>query len=185
MGGLVIKSRHRRQIIGWLFFFMITGSQPVLAQANKAVYKVTDSFPANTGDLAFDAALDDAGFTVCNPQVVFQYYNTESWYKQHKRAIEQYFKNKYQPTAQTDDQTGYITIRFIINCSGKTGRFRMHELDKNYQPHHFHPGISSRLMQLTKELQGWQPAAYKNKIYDSYQYITFKLKKGVIECVLP
>lgn len=184
MGGLDIKTRHRRQITGWLFFLLITGSQPVLAQTNEPVYK-TDSFPANTGDIAFDATLDDVGFTVCNPQVVFQYYNTESWYKQHKRSIEKYFKDKYQPTTQTDDQTGYITIRFIINCSGKTGRFRMHELDKNYQPHQFDPGISNRLMQLTKEIQGWQPAVYKNKIYDSYQYITFKLKKGVIECVLP
>ncbi|HEX6428663.1 MAG TPA: hypothetical protein VF008_13300 [Niastella sp.] len=180
-----MKSRHRRQITGWLLFFMITASQSVLAQSNEPVYKIADSFPANTGDIGFDAALDAAGFTVCNPQVVLQYYNTASWYKQHKRAIERYFKDKYQPTTQTDDQTGYITIRFIINCSGKTGRFRMYELDKNYQPYKFHPNISSRLMQLTKELKGWQPAAYKNKIYDSYQYITFKLKKGVIECVLP
>lgn len=180
-----MKPRYSKQITGWLFFLIITGSQSVLAQTNEPVYQVTDSFPANTGDIPFDATLDDAGFKVCNPQIVFQYYNTESWYKQHKRAIEHYFKNKYQPTIQTDEQTGFITIRFIINCSGQTGRFRMYELDRNYQPHQFHPNISSRLMQLTKELQGWQPAAYKNKIYDSYQYITFKLKKGVIECVLP
>jgi hypothetical protein len=180
-----MKLRPGRAITRWLFLFMITGSQRVLAQTNEPVYNVTDSFPANTGDIPFDAALDDTSFTVCNPQIVFQYYNTDSWYKQHKRAIERYFKNNYQPTNPTDDQSGYLTIRFIINCSGKTGRFRMYELDKKYQPHKFHPNISSRLMQLTKDLQGWQPAAYKNKIYDSYQYITFKLKKGVIECVLP
>lgn len=159
---------------------MLTGSFNLLAQADRI-----DSFPLNTGDIAFNAALDDSSFIVCNPNVVFQYYNTVSYYKQHKREIEQYFKRNYHQPVQTAGQTGYLTIRFIINCSGKTGRFRMNELDDKYQPYKFDTSISSQLMTLTKGLKNWQPARYKDKIYDSYQYITFKLKKGTIECVLP
>jgi hypothetical protein len=156
------------------------GSTTLLAQTERV-----DSFPLNTGDIAFNAALDDSSFVICNPNVVFQYYNTGSYYKQHKREIEQYFKRNYRPAVHTTGQTGFLTIRFIINCSGKTGRFRMYELDEHYQRYTFDTGISSQLMTLTKGLKNWQPAEYKNKIYDSYQYITFKLKKGAIECVLP
>lgn len=159
---------------------MLTGSTKLLAQGDRI-----DSFPLNTGDIAFNAALDDSSFIVCNPNVVFQYYNTVSYYKQHKREIEQYFKRNYDQPVQATGQTGYITIRFIINCSGKTGRFRMNELDDNYQPYKFDTSINNQLMTLTKGLTNWQPAGYKNKIYDSYQYITFKLKKGALECVLP
>ena len=156
----------------------------LILTAGNTLSAQTDSFPLNTGDINFDASLDDPGFIICDPNNVFQYYNTGSYYKQHKREIEQYFKRNYRP-AQTAEQTGYLTIRFIINCSGKTGRFRMYELDAHYQPYKFNDSICSQLMTLTKALKNWQPAEYKNKIYDSYQYITFKLKKGAIECVLP
>lgn len=170
---------------GCLFFFMLIGSATLFAQGSAQSYKGVDSFPLNTGDIAFDAALDDPAYTVCNPKMVFQYYNTDSYYKQHKREIEQYFKRNYRAAVQTADQTGYLTIRFIINCSGKTGRFRMYELDAGYKPYQFATANSSQLMKLTKELKNWQPAVYKEKVFDSYQYITFKLKKGAIECVLP
>jgi hypothetical protein len=164
---------------GWLFVIMITSGTTVFAQTS------VDSFPENTGDIAYNAALDDSSFTLCNSKVVFQYYNTASYYKDHKRAIEHYFKSHYHPTAPTTRETGYLTIRFIINCSGKTDRFRVYELDANYQPFQFDKSISSQLLKLTKELQGWQPPVYKNIVYDSYQYITFKLVKGTIECILP
>jgi hypothetical protein len=166
--------------ISWLLLLMLTGNIRLFSQTDRV-----DSFPLNTGDIAFNAALDDSSFIVCKPNAVLQYYNTGSYYKQHKREIEQYFKRNYHQPAQTAGQTGYLTIRFMINCSGKTGRFRMYEIDDHYQTYKFDAGISSQLMTLTKNLTNWQPAEYKNKIYDSYQYITFKLKKGAIECVLP
>lgn len=165
---------------GWLLFLMLTTGNTLSAQISQ-----TDSLPLNTGDIKFNAALDDSSFIVCNPDIVLQYYNTGSYYKQHKREIEQYFKRNYRAVVQTEGQTGYLTIRFIINCSGKTGRFRMYGLDAHYQHYKFNDSVCSQLMTLTKGLKNWQPAEYKNKIYDSYQYITFKLKKGAIECVLP
>ena len=177
---ILAQPRPIGKLTGWLLFIMITGSTSLVAQTGRV-----DSFPLNTGDIEFNAAWDDSTFIVCNPNAVFQYYNTGSYYKQHKREIEQYLKRNFRPAVQTAGQTGYITIRFIINCSGKTGRFRMYELNEHYQPYTFDTQITSQLMTLTKSLKNWQPAEYKNKIYDSYQYITFKVKKGAIECVLP
>ncbi|OQP59554.1 hypothetical protein A3860_37205 [Niastella vici] len=185
---MLLSSAQPKQIsklTGWLLFFMMTCAGTVFAQSSEPGYKGVDSFPPNVGDISYNAALDDSTFIVCNPKRVFQYYNTGSYYRQHKREIEHYFKSRYQPAVQNAAQTGFLTIRFIINCSGKTGRFRMVELDASYQPYIFDRVISSQLMKLTKELQGWQPAVYKDTIYDSYQYITFKLNKGAIECVLP
>lgn len=175
----------QRKIKTWLLFFMLVSGGAAFAQQDDSSYIHVDSFPLNTGDLAFNAALDDPGFTVCNPKVVFQYYNTGSYYKQHKREIEHYFKNNFKPVFDLPDGNGYLTIRFIINCLGQTGRFRVYELNTEYQPATFDPRITSQLLKLTRELRGWQPAVYKDKIYDSYQYITFKLNKGGIVCVLP
>jgi hypothetical protein len=169
----------------WLFFFIITVAPAAFSQTNTRAPVTTNRFPPNVGDIDFDPALDDSAFVVCDPKVVLQYYNTPSYYKNHRRAIELYFRNHYRPPANAAGQNGYCTIRFIINCKGQTGRFRIYELDTHYQPYTFDKQITSRLLQLTKAIQGWEPAAYKSNTYDSYQYITFKLQKGAIACITP
>jgi hypothetical protein len=147
--------------------------------------KATDSFSINVGHIDFDAKQDDPSFTICNPQWEFEYYNTSSYYLKHKKEIENYFRSRYNSLPADSNQTGFITIRFLINCSGATGLFRIYQLDKNYQPINFNVHISKDITSLVKSWRGWQPASYNNKIYDTYQYLTFKLKKGEIECITP
>src|SRR5262245_11881817 len=113
------------------------------------------NFPENVGDIPFDASLDDPAFTVCKPEMVLQNYNLGSYYNDHKKDIAQFVTNRYTVPADTLLQTGYVTIRFIINCKGETGRFRIYELDNNYQPFHFNPKITDQLLLLTKQLKGW------------------------------
>jgi hypothetical protein len=138
-----------------------------------------------TGDIAADPTIDDPAFTVCDSQRVFQYYNTASYYKDHKKEIARYFFHHYKAATGATGQDGYITIRFIINCTGATGRFRLYQLDSNYHPFRFHEAISAQLLSLVKRLKGWKPAAYRDKTFDSYQYITFTIKKGRIACITP
>jgi len=164
-----------------LFFLFLLSCFAACSQNSTDVQK----FPEQVGDITFDAAIDDPAFTVCNPKVVFQYYNTGSYYKDHKKEIAQYFTSRYVRPADTLYQTGYLTIRFIINCKGETGRFRMYELDGNYQPFHFNQKIGEQLMALAKQVKGWQPALYKEKTYDSYQYITFRIRNGNIITITP
>ena len=146
-----------------------------------------DTFSPQVGDTRYNAQLDDSAFHLCRPDLSLQYYNTRSWFKDHKRDIEQYFRDRYKAPqgSYAGKQTGWLTIRFIINCEGRTGWFRLSGINNEYQPFRFSKKVSAQLLTLTKTLKGWQPAAYKNKTYDSYQYITFKLKKGAIECILP
>jgi hypothetical protein len=164
-----------------LLFVFLVSCLAASSQNNTAA----QNFPENVGDIPFDASLDDPAFMVCKPELVFQYYNTGSYYKDHKKEIAQYFINRFIAPADTLHQTGYITIRFMINCKGETGRFRKYEIDGNYQPFHFNAGISDQLLVLTKQIKGWQPAVYKDKIYDSYQYITFRIKNGKIVSITP
>lgn len=144
-----------------------------------------DSLPKQVGDISFDPAIDDPAFTICDSQRVLQYYNTVSYYKDHKREIVRYFRQRFHPPPGMPGQTGYLTIRFIINCNGSTGRFRLYQLDSGYQPFRFSETITGQLLILARQLKGWQPARYKDKVFDSYQYITFRLKKGRIVCITP
>ena len=152
--------------------------KPVLAQT----VAPPDQFPAQVGDIAFDPAIDDPSFRVCDSQQVYQYYMMSSYYRRHKRAIADYFISRYKAAT---NGTGYLTIRFIINCSGSAGRFRVYQLDSNYNNCRFGEDISGPLMNLVRSYKGWEPASSQGKNYDSYQYITFKLKKGAIESISP
>lgn len=149
------------------------------------VFAQSSTFPDNVGDIPFDSLRDDPAFVVCNEKQVFQYYNTNSYYKDHKNEIVKYLLDHFHPQETFADQNGYLTVKFIINCKGETGRFRLFEIDNNYQPAHFNEALSAHLMDLVKQLRGWQPAVYKGKIYDSYQYITFRIRNGKIISITP
>lgn len=143
------------------------------------------TFPENVGDIPFDSLQDDPAFVVCNPELVLQYYNTNAYYKDHKKEITKYLLDNFSTQDSFLNQDGFLTIRFIINCKGNTGRFRLFEMDNDYQPVHFKKALSQQLLGLVKQLSGWQPAVYKQKVYDSYQYITFRIRNGKIISISP
>lgn len=160
-----------------LSFLFLSLALPAFAQSQ--------TFPENVGDIPFDSLQDDPGFVVCNEKRVFQYYNTAAYYKDHKKEIVKYLLDHFVPQESFGDQNGYLTIKFIINCKGETGRFRLFEIDSNYQPVHFKETLSGHLLNLVKQLQGWQPAVYKQQVYDSYQHITFRIRNGKIISISP
>jgi hypothetical protein len=150
----------------------------------------------NVGDIPFDPALDDTSFHLHDSAHVWQYYNGTYWLD-HKDSITRFIRDHYhppvdatkattaanQPTASNQD--GWLTIRFIINTEGRTGRFRLQEMDSTYQPTHFDPQISQTLLTAIKDWPDWRPAHYKDRRFDTYQYITFRLRQGRITTISP
>ncbi len=143
----------------------------------------------NVGDIPFDKEMDDDGFQICNEKKIKQYYvrkssDTPPSYKGEKRGLEQAIISKYS-FPQSEKEDGYITIRFIVNCNGETGRFRMEEMDFAYSTKKFDPKISSQLLEIVKNLDEWIPRKSKNMDFDFYQYLAFKIKNGQIIKILP
>jgi hypothetical protein len=100
-----------------------------------------------------------------------------------KKAMEDYFLQLYKPV--DSEQSGWIRIRFMVNCEGQTGRFRLLEADENYQERPFDKNISSQLMKLARELKGWKIQKMDGTPIDYYQYVVFKINQGNIEKVMP
>jgi hypothetical protein len=146
----------------------------------------TPEYTAVVGDIQYDPAVDDPGFKVCNVEQVLQYYQFGKGmqFRGEKGSIIKYFNSKFKGE-EIKGESGYITIRFVVNCEGNTGRFRMQEMDVDYQPKQFTKSISSRLLELTRDLHGWTIGTYDNVSYDYYQYLTFKIEDGIIKEILP
>lgn len=138
-------------------------------------------------DIAFDANLDNPDFVVCNGEKkIYQYFNIGDniSIEGDKPYILEHFAQGYQPK-QMPKESGLIRIRFIVNCQGKTDRFRILESDLNYQPKTFDKKISQRLLQLSQSLQGWQPKINEGKPVDYYQYLIFRIENGQLIKILP
>ena len=143
----------------------------------------------NVGDIPFDEQIDDKNFNPCNERKIKQYYvrrssDTPPSYKGEKRGLEREILNRYQ-FPETEKENGYVTIRFIVNCKGETGRFRTEEMDFAYKTNIFDKKITGQLLEIVKNLNGWIPRTSGGERLDFYQYLTFKIEKGQIVKILP
>ncbi|MTI20377.1 hypothetical protein E1176_05020 [Fulvivirga sp. RKSG066] len=144
------------------------------------------SYNRYVGDINFDSSTDDADFLVCNgDENVIQYFNSGNGlqYKGEKIAIYEAFNKSYEPV--DTDESGWVRVRFIVNCEGKTGRFRLLSSDFNYQEKTFDSEITDQLLSIAQKLTGWRALPGKQGGLDYYQYLTFKIEKGHIIEILP
>ena len=143
------------------------------------------NYPLHVGDSEFNEKLDDPNFQACNPDSIFQYYNFGKGlqYKGEKIKIEEHFSQL--KTAKPNTQSGFITIRFIVNCKGKTGRYRVQEMDSLYAEKKFSEEFTAGYLRLTKQLNGWEVGQLEGKAYDYYQYLTFKIENGQLKEIMP
>ena len=146
-------------------------------------------YPKQIGDLTFDPSIDDVSFKICNEDRVIQHYSPyvsgiSALYKGDKIELVKQITAVYVPT-QDASQNGVITTRFIVNCSGETGWFRVEEMTDNYQPMVFNKKISNQMAAILSSLNGWKPMKIEGRIYDYYVYIAIKIKDGQIVKILP
>ncbi len=104
-------------------------------------------------------------------------------YRGEKRAIIHFFEDHYVPVQTTD--TGLIRIRFVVNCQGKTDRFRWMGMDRNYDAMKFDERTVDQLISIAKRSDGWFSFERNGISQDYYQYLIFKIEKGHIEEILP
>lgn len=145
------------------------------------------NYPRWVGDIAFDETLDNPNFELCNgDDNVFQYHNVANGiqYQGEKKDLIEAFNSQYKPVKMSG-QSGLIRIRFVVNCQGKTDRFRLLGADENWQPFTFDAQITDQLMAIAKRLGGWKILDLDGLPLDYYQYLVFKMKDGEIEMILP
>lgn len=130
-----------------------------------------------------EALLND-NFKVCNKKYILQYYNTSGLpYPDGKNGFRNYINLNYENRNYSD--SGYLNIRFIINCEGKSGRFIIHENDLNLEPKQFNKELKQQLFNLITEIKQWNPIFLYEENRDSYMYVSFRIENGKITEIIP
>ena len=151
---------------------------------NKTIIK--SEYPNNVGDIEFNSKTDKQDFELCNKNRIYQYFNNSGGleYEGEKLKIENVFKENYK-SEKINNETGLIRINFIVNCKGKTDRFRLISMDENYNEKVFLKSITDQLIAITKNLNGWKAKKIKERDIDYYQYLIFKIENGQLKEILP
>lgn len=139
------------------------------------------------GDIEQNDHIDEIGFETCNgDSEILQYFNLGEGpvYSGEKSNILHTFNSSYQPVSNKD-QSGLIRIRFIVNCEGKAGRFRVLQSDFDYQEKEFDGEIVTQLLSITKGLKNWKVLVRNGVPVDYYMYLIFKIKEGQLIDILP
>ena len=82
-------------------------------------------------------------------------------------------------------ESGFLTVRFVINCKGEIGRFKVEQADLDFQNYTFSDKCIRHLVEITNKMKPWIPAILLNVEVDSYAYIIYKIKDGEIIDILP
>jgi len=131
-----------------------------------------------------ETALLSDGFKVCNEDYILQYYNPErATYSKGKNGLRNFILSNYKNNNYPD--SGYLNIRFVINCNGEAGRYVIHENDLNLEPTTFTTALKNQLFQLTTQLKEWNPNFVRGAVHDSYMYISYRIEHGNITEILP
>ncbi|MBD1261791.1 hypothetical protein HZY62_14390 [Maribacter polysiphoniae] len=139
------------------------------------------------GDIEQNDQIDELDFKVCNgDDKVLQYFNLGEGpvYSGEKSKILNTFKSSYKPISDKKEN-GLIRIRFIVNCEGKAGRFRVLQSDYDYQEKEFDKKIISQLLNITKEIETWEVIRRNEVPVDYYMYMIFKINDGQLTEILP
>jgi hypothetical protein len=133
------------------------------------------------GDIHFDQNKDDTNFKICDSTIVPQYFSVGTEYVGGARAIKNEIFSKIEiNNTRFLNNSGIITFRFLVNCKGEIGRFRVFQVDENQKETNFSLESLTKLEEVIKKLSKWELKAYKNNIYDSYYIVRCIIKDGLI-----
>ena len=149
--------------------------QQAVSNENKVVSKPVSNYPAHVGDIEFDEALDDSSFETCDSYIP-QYYALSDDFRIDNDVFVSHFES-----VSIEDNTPltYHTIRFVVNCKGKIGWLRKETMTSDYQATELDSGLSEKIEAKLRAFDQWPTGR------DFYQYLTFKIKGGKIEEIMP
>ena len=127
------------------------------------------------GAIEFDQKIDNPDFLVCDEYNIEEYYQVNPKYKEGIRSIQDFFADHLDKLNERVESDGYITIRFVINCEGRTDRFRAFFVNVNYETDTGNELLKKELIRLVSAMEPWTPGEYDGKRYDAYQLIKFRL----------
>jgi len=126
-------------------------------------------------------------FTLCKDlnRIVDYYNGNPEGHLQGKKNTIRLFLTKLLDPSILKGESGYLSVRFIINCEGEIGQFTVEDATLDYEKSTFKEETLQHIVDVTSQMKPWIPCTLNDETWDSYAYIMYKIKNGEIIEILP
>ncbi|WP_350293541.1 hypothetical protein [uncultured Croceitalea sp.] len=164
-------------------------STTILSSCKKVVkndFLIDKSLSTKVGDITANIKVDTLNFKECyGGQNISQYYAfNDKPYKNGKSHLKEYFvENLNQENFKSFN--GLIRIRFIVNCKGETGRYRIHAMNWKYEKQELKIKQKSSIITCLNSYGDFKLLSNNEFPQNYYFYIILKIEEGLIQELLP
>ena len=149
-------------------------------------YYLIEPHKEHVGHISYKHLFEKEEFPPCYSEKIFPYYygRDHAGYEYGLDSLKTYLTDQYNNFDNTSI-TGYITIRFLINCKGELGRFEVKSLGTDYKSKKLDKRVEQHLVSVIQSMEDWKPISFNEDEYDSFYHLTFKIINGDLEAILP
>lgn len=154
--------------------------------ADSAVKPTTYDIPTRNHDLGYipyDAKLDKPDFLVCDSTNIRSGRNRLQ-YPSGRNKFRKDITSKYLYKSDYKDFSGYIVVRFVVNCKGESGRYRAESLNLDFSPSDAPSDLLQYAITLVKSLDHWTKSTAYDIETEYSKFINLKISNGKIEHVV-
>ncbi|MEW7289487.1 hypothetical protein [Aquimarina sp. 2304DJ70-9] len=184
---------RRKKILKVIGYIILIPVLVIAAMAGYIYYQYQGKYPVdknkhpfNIGHVNLEKALFTEGFEMCDDKHLLGYYHSSAprIYRENKLAFVQKIRGSYKNKNYQD--TGYLNLRFHINCEGKVGNVEVNELDTDMRISNLTDSLVNQLVELSIKEDNWQVEKEKYETtHNHYMYLLFKIENGNIAEILP
>jgi len=135
------------------------------------------------GYIPFDSKLDDPNYQVCDSTNIASGRN-HIQYKSGAANLKKDIISNYSKDKTSQSFNGFVVIRFLINCQGKSGRYRAQALSYDFAPKKVSANFLTSSIDLIKKLDSWSKSDRKEQTTEYLKFINLRFEDGEIQHVL-
>lgn len=140
-------------------------------------------FHHNVGDITFNPIQDNPDFSFCDSTKIRSGRTTVTL-KEGNESIRSFCLENFENQSQFESFSGFVTIRFLVNCKLEADRFRAHSMDYSFAPEVCPAALESHLIYIVSQLDNWTLSTDRYTQTDFSKFINFKIKDGAIEKII-
>jgi hypothetical protein len=115
--------------------------------------------------------------------ITLQYYHVGTECPGGLRALRIYFSKLQLPPS---DNTGYLTLRFMVNCKGDIGMFETLGCTRDFKEMHFDDKVTRAVTRALIDFGKWNAGKTGDGVaIDSQKFLTFVIDKGKLVDIVP
>ncbi|ADB40942.1 hypothetical protein [Spirosoma linguale] len=186
---VIFGNQHNREG-GYKPLWQITGLLPKQMQAIgwNGCSVATETFRL-VRNLSPNETCQPAGFQTCSTCFQPLWNTIPLSHTSRQYELNKLLSNYYQPVSQKE-QSGLLTIKFVVNCAGQVGLFDVKGFGDDYCPKAFTSQLTDQLLSICRNhiaIRSFlQPGKDPDQLtHDTAVSLTFRLKDGHITDILP